>query len=216
MTYSYFQNFRAKIVKNELPGREAQLLMTPESRQQELMNLDVDSLSPKLASVLCLLYPNEKNELYFPLILRNKYPGVHSNQVGFPGGGFGKKDKDFLACALRETEEEIGVNANNVLSLRQLSDVYIPPSNFLVKAFVGMLEHTPAFKADPNEVQQIIHVPLKDLLNDAKLTQKRLSTSYASSIEVQAFEFEGFIVWGATAMILSELKVLLKNCEIGR
>lgn len=212
MTYSYFQNFRAKIVKNELPGREAQLLMTPELRQKELLNLDVNSLTPRLASVMCLLYPNEENELYFPLILRNKYPGVHSNQIGFPGGGLEKKDKNFLACALRETEEEIGIDASDVISLRQLTDVYIPPSNFLVKTYVGILDYMPHFKADANEVQQIIHVPLKDLLDDTKLTKKRLSTSYATSIMVQAFQFEGFLVWGATAMILSELKVLLKTC----
>lgn len=211
MTYSYFQNFRAKITKNELPGREAQLLMTPELRQKELLDLDVQKLTPKLASVLCLLYPNEKNELHFPLILRNKYPGVHSNQVGFPGGGFEKHDKDFIACAYRETEEEIGISKNDVQFLKQLTDVYIPPSNFLVKAFVGMLDYTPIFQPDEAEVQKIISVPLTDLLNDTKLTQKKITTSYASSIQVEAFEFNGYIVWGATAMILSELKELLKK-----
>ncbi len=211
MTYSYFQNFRAKITKNELPGRAAQLLMTPEIRKKELLDLDFKTLTPKLASVMCLLYPDQKGELHFPLILRNKYPGVHSNQVGFPGGGFEKNDKDFLACACRETEEEIGVSKNDVQYVKQLTDVYIPPSNFLVKAFVGILDYTPIFKPDESEVQKIIEVPLKDLLDNTKLTQKKISASYATSLMVQAFEFNQYVVWGATAMILSELKELLKT-----
>lgn len=186
--------------------------MTPEIRQHELRDLNLDALTPNLASVLCLLYPNKKNELYFPLILRNKYPGVHSNQVSFPGGRYEKKDKDFLTCALRETKEEIGVNAKDIFLLKQLTDVYIPPSNFLVKPFVGVLDYMPNFIAEEAEVQHIIHVPLKDLLDDKRRMVTRLTTSYATEIKVQAFNLEGHVVWGATAMILNELKVLIKTC----
>ena len=211
MTYSYFQNFRAKITKNDLPGRAAQLLMTPQLRQKELLELDFDSLSPKEAAVMCLLYPDQNNVLRFPLILRNKYPGVHSNQVSFPGGKLDTCDDSFLACALRETNEEIGVPTEDIQLLKQLTDVYIPPSNFLVKSFVGLLEKAPQFTPEPNEVQQIIQVSLDHLLDENSIIEETITTSYAKSIKVQAFNLEGHVVWGATAMILSELKVLLSD-----
>lgn len=160
--------------------------------------------------MLCVIYP-KNGELYFPLILRNTYPGVHSNQVGFPGGRIEKADKDFSETALRECEEEIGVKPSEVNLLRQLTDIYIPPSNFQVKSFVGICKQTPNFLLQPEEVDELIEVKLQDLLRDDVLFTKKISTSYANKIDVNAFKLNDFTVWGATAMILSEIKYLLKS-----
>lgn len=191
-------------------GRKAHAKMMPLSRKKELEALDFEKLSPKLAAVLCLIYPKNGN-LYFPLILRNTYPGVHSNQVSFPGGRIEDSDKDFEHTALRECEEEIGVPQNKVNILRQMSDIYIPPSNFQVKSFIGYCDETPQFQLQPEEVEQLIEVKLSDLLDDKVLITENLSTSYAKKIDVNAFKLNNFTVWGATAMILSEIKYLLKS-----
>lgn len=184
--------------------------MVPLSRKKELESLDFSSLSPKLAAVLCLIYP-ENGQLYTPLILRNTYPGVHSNQVSFPGGRKEKIDRNFEETALRECEEEIGVQQKSITILRQLTDVYIPPSNFQVKSFIGICDTTPLFKPQTKEVAQIIKVKLSDILNDGLITSTSISTSYTKQIKVNAFQLNNFIVWGATAMILSEIKYLLKS-----
>lgn len=184
--------------------------MVPESRKRELETMDFGALTPKKAAVLCLIYP-ENGELYIPLILRNTYPGVHSNQVSFPGGRAEFGDIDFTHTAMRECEEEIGVAQNDIFILRQLSDVYIPPSNFQVKSFIGFCDYTPKFKPQEDEVAQIIKVKIKDLLDEANITKELISTSYTNQIEVKAFKLNDFIVWGATAMILSEIKLLLKS-----
>lgn len=191
-------------------GRKAHAKMMPLSRKEELEALDFDTLSPKLAAVLCLIYP-KNGILHFPLILRNTYPGVHSNQVSFPGGRIEKSDSDFEHTALRECEEEIGVFQKDIQVLRQLSDIYIPPSNFQVKSFIGYCNKTPKFKLQPEEVEQLIEVKLSDLLDDGVLVTENLSTSYAQKIDVKAFKLNNFTVWGATAMILSEIKYLLKS-----
>ena len=184
--------------------------MMPLSRKEELEALDFSKLSPKLAAVLCLFYP-KNNEVYFPLILRNTYPGVHSNQVSFPGGRIEKSDRDFSHTALRECEEEIGVKQSNVELVKELTDIYIPPSNFQVKSFIGICNKTPDFILEAEEVEQLIEVNVKDLLDDSVVVTENLTTSYASKIDVKAFKLNNFIVWGATAMILSEIKSLLKD-----
>ena len=191
-------------------GRKAHAEMMPLSRKEALDSLDFKNLTPKFAAVLCLFYP-KAGEIYFPLILRNKYPGVHSNQVSFPGGRIEATDVDFSHTALRECEEEIGVQQSHVKLLKQLTDIYIPPSNFQVKSFIGFCNKTPNFRLQTSEVQELIEVKLSDLLDDSVLVSENLSTSYAHQIDVKAFKLNNFTVWGATAMILSEIKYLLKS-----
>lgn len=203
-------DLKTKIEKNKLLGRKAHAKMMPLSRKEELEALDFNTLSPKYAAVLCMLYP-KNGEIYFPLILRNTYPGVHSNQVSFPGGRIEKSDRDFSHTALRECEEEIGVEQSTIQVLKQLTDIYIPPSNFQVKSFIGVCYETPNFILQESEVEQLIEVNVKDLLDDSVLVNENLSTSYATKIDVKAFKLNDFIVWGATAMILSEIKYLLKG-----
>lgn len=210
MNTAYFKDFETKIKKNPLRGKYAHEEMMPALRKEELASLEKKKIQPNYAAVLCMFYP-KNDAVYFPLILRNSYPGVHSNQVSFPGGRREESDKDDGMTALRECEEEIGIAKEKIEIIRSLTDLYIPPSNFLVKPYLGWCEQTPHFVPQPEEVQQIIEVKVEDLLNESTLITENLTTSYAQMMAVKAFKLNDFVVWGATAMILSEIKHLLKS-----
>src|SRR5690606_34887427 len=167
--------------------------------------------TPRKAGVLALFYPGNGNMTCLLLILRTTYKGVHSNQIGFPGGKQEREDPDLLATALRETYEEVGVPPEHLTILRSLSHLYIPPSNFEVWPFIGLCNKKIPFVLQQKEVAALVEVPLNDFLDDGKVVNHNLSTSYAKNIDVPAFLSNGYIVWGATAMILSEIKELLKQ-----
>lgn len=131
--------------------------------------------------------------------------------MGFPGGKPELSDQNLEATAVRETWEEIGVLKDHIKLLFPLTELYIPPSNFIVFPFVGFTDATPDFKLQPSEVESIIEIPLNDVLDDSKRIFSLVSTSYGPKVNVPAFNFEGHIVWGATAMILMELIHLLNS-----
>jgi 8-oxo-dGTP pyrophosphatase MutT (NUDIX family) len=116
-----------------------------------------------------------------------------------------------LATALRETYEEVGVRPEHVEVIREMSEVYIPPSNFWVHPYVGLYKNPAPFILQQTEVEQLIEVPLMHVLDDSYLSSQTLSTSYAKNIEVPAFHLNGFTVWGATAMMLNEIRELIKQ-----
>ncbi len=180
-------------------------------RIDELANIDFKKLKPNEAGVMALFYPDASTHTNLALILRKTYKGVHSNQIGFPGGRVEATDKDLEETALRETEEEIGVPQKDITVIKKLTKLYIPPSNFWVHPFVGILEKTPELIPQESEVEAILEVKLEHFMDDENMVNQRLSTSYAKNIEVPAFKLNGHIVWGATGMMLSELKEMLKQ-----
>lgn len=211
MDFSEFKNKIVKIEKMELPGEQFHLKMAPIERLQALKKQARDTKTAKNAAVLALFYPSETNETYFVLILRKTYKGVHSAQVGFPGGKWEEGDVDYQATALRETEEEVGVPKNSINVHKKLSEIYIPPSNFFVQPYLGTINKKPHFILQEEEVEAIIEVPLKEFMEDAVKITKRLATSYAKEIEVPAFLLQNKVVWGATAMMLNEVREMLKR-----
>ena len=145
------------------------------------------------------------------LILRKTYKGVHSAQIGFPGGKYENEDTSLKETALRETEEEIGVLRNTVSVLKKLTEVYIPPSNFFVQPYLGITKNTPNFILQEEEVETLIEVPLIHFMDDTIKIHQNLTTSYAKNIKVPAFLLNNYLVWGATAMMLSEVREMLKE-----
>lgn len=184
--------------------------MAPILRINELASIDIKAKKPNKAGVMALFYPNKYEITNLVLILRKTYKGVHSNQVGFPGGRVENYDKNLKHTALRETEEEVGVPKAEVRVVKKLTKLYIPPSNFWVHPYVGLIDKTPKLIPQESEVEKILEVDLEDFLDEKNLISQELSTSYAKNIQVPAFSLNGHIVWGATAMMLSELKDLLK------
>ncbi len=160
---------------------------------------------------MALFYPNAENLTHLLLILRKTYKGVHSNQIALPGGKAENSDSDLLATALRETHEEVGVRPEHVSIVKSLTEVYIPPSNFEVQPYMGLYENPLPFVLQKSEVASLIEVSLIDFLDDANIFEQNLSTSYAENIDIPAFKLNGYTVWGATAMMLNEIKEILKQ-----
>lgn len=211
MQFSEFSREIVKIKNLDLPGEAYHLKMAPIERLLELKRQARDKKSAKQAAVLCLFYPNGDRTTHFTLILRNTYKGVHSAQIGFPGGKVEAEDTSLTDTALREFEEEVGVNRNHIKVLKQLTEIYIPPSNFFVQPFLGMVDYHPQFVRQEEEVDAILEVPLSEFLDDSNLITQKLTTSYAKEIEVPAFQLQGQVVWGATAMMLNEIREMLRR-----
>jgi len=209
MTFINFFDATSAISEVELPSITSHIKMAPLERVKSLQEPIYSSLTAKKAAVMMLFYPKE-SETHLVLIKRNSYPGVHSSQIAFPGGKVDPEDVDYRQTALRETFEEIGISEDKISVVKDFTPLYIPPSDFLVYPFMGVCSTEIEFVLQQEEVAGIIEVPLKTLLDDAIISNKILDTSYAKSLKVPVFEIEGHIVWGATAMMLSELKDVLK------
>ncbi|WP_456423558.1 NUDIX hydrolase [Lutibacter sp.] len=209
MDFNFFKTTISKLENLPVGGLEAQFKLAPKLRLNYSQN-KIKALNPKKAAVTALFYPNKNNETCFLLTLRASYNGTHSSQISFPGGKYDKKDNNLESTALRETFEEVGIHPHKITIFKQMTDVFIPPSNFLVTPFLGYLKRTPLFTKN-HEVEKLISVTIKDLLEDSSISTTTLSTSYATNIEVPCFVLNSYVVWGATAMMLSEIKQLIKN-----
>lgn len=167
-------------------------------------------LPPRPGSVLILIYP-ESGEILFPLTQRPQYVGTHSGQISLPGGK-AEEGEDFLATALREAEEEIGVVASQIKFIGKLSEFFVIPSNFLVTPIVGISKNKPDFKADSFEVEKIIMGNLYDLIGDDAIKTKEILAAGRYPLLAPHFIVEGNLVWGATAMMLNELRMVVREC----
>ncbi|WP_223552082.1 CoA pyrophosphatase [Aestuariivivens sp. NBU2969] len=211
MKFDEFLKSLSKIKNIPLPAESSHFKMVPPFRR-ELLKLQKEAIKhAKHAGVVALFYPDKHKWTKFVLILRNTYTGVHSAQIGFPGGKLEPQDESLQYTAVRETFEEIGVPIHDIEILRELSQVYIPPSNFYVSPFLGIVNHPPVFKIQEDEVQAVIEVDLQDFLDDNMLITRKVRTSYSVAVEVPAFLLNGHVVWGATAMMLSEIKDLIRQ-----
>lgn len=212
MLFSSFLESVVKIKHLELSGEDSHAKMSPPYRL-ELAEKNKEKIkTARKAGVMALFYPNSKEETQLVLILRKTYKGVHSAQVGFPGGKYEDEDcNDLMQTAIRETEEEVGVAKANFEVLKTMSPLYIPPSNFIVHPFVGISNKKLTFVKQDEEVEAIIEVKLVDFLDESNCITTSVPTSFGVEIDVPAFKLEGHIVWGATAMMLGEIKDLLKQ-----
>ena len=196
--------------RQPLPGVASHLKMSPGHRVKEFYGSTDTLPSARKSAVLILLFP-ENGKLKTVFIKRSEYNGVHSGQISFPGGKFELTDISFKETALRETNEEIGVSEDQIEIIGQLSDFYIPPSNFLVKVFVGYSTHKPVFIKDKKEVQSIVDVFVEEFYDNNIIAEKEFySTSQQIKVKAPAYIINGLEIWGATAMIVSELLDVLK------
>lgn len=192
-----------------LPGQKAHRMMSPQP-------VDSRRFDPKIppnhrkSGVLLLFYP-ENNGTFFPLIKRPEYVGFHSGQVALPGGKMELEDENIIQTALREAAEEVGIDQEKVRILGQMSDLYIPTSNFLVSPVLGFLDYRPDFIPEAKEVSRIISTDVPLLFNPEIRKQTIFDFGENGKLTTPYFEIDGEIVWGATAMILSELIQLLNQ-----
>ena len=187
-----------------LPGKEVQYQMAPPGRSHDYPKHN----NFKLAAVSLLLY-NKQNEIYFPLIQRthNNFNDKHKGQISLPGGKFDNSDPDLYHCALRELEEELGVEKHKIKPVGSLTDLFIPVSNFKVHPYVVFSDNNVKFVPQPSEVQYILEIPLKDLLDQNKMKTGKITLYNGMELEdIPYFSLNDHVVWGATAMILNEFK----------
>ena len=211
MRFKAFEKTISEINTLRLPGINTQLKMAPPFREQLLERFKEERKSAKPAAVLALFYPSIEGETLMVLILRKSYKGVHSAQVGFPGGKPEPEDVSKEATALRETWEEIGISSDKITVLRELTSIYIPPSNFLVSPFLGIARTPLSFILQPSEVDAVLEVSLSDFMNDKFEVESEISAADGTAYEVPAFKLNNRIVWGATAMMMIEIKSMLNQ-----
>jgi len=208
------EKFLSLCFEKRLPGIEAHLGIAPKHRQKDIINAKLRNNGVR-SSVLILFY-EKAGEIYLVFIRRPNHSGVHSGQISFPGGRWEKTDKSLYHTALREAREEVGIFPEKVRYKGKLSDLYIPPSNFLVSPFVGIYKGACTFEPDPAEVAAIVEIPFSFFLAPGSLTRVDITVRGTELISTPAFVYAENIIWGATAMILNELIVLWENvmCEI--
>lgn len=211
MTFDKFINLYTNIQNMALPGESSQLKMAPASRLVEQKRMSKQNGTARKAAVMVLIYGS--TELNIALIRRAFDGSVHSGQIALPGGEKEGVDKDLLATAKRELYEEIGVGEESYKVVRKLTDIYIPPSNFHVQPFMAICHKLPVFNKQDREVAEVIQMPLDKLLDDDFLINTKLKSAYNTMIEVPAFKVNEHIVWGATAMILHEVRDLVKHVQ---
>ncbi len=168
-------------------------------------------IPPKPGSVLILLY-EEEGLIKFPLIKRPEYLGAHSGQVSLPGGK-AEPGETLIETALREGEEEIGVIRAEIEVIGALSEFFVMPSNFMVTPVVAFASRQPQFVADQHEVESILKGDLKALLQESAIREKEILAAGRYKMLAPHFEVENQIVWGATAMIINELRFILQEVE---
>lgn len=163
---------------------------------------------PRQGCVLILIYPVD-DRAFTVFIKRNEYDGIHSGQISFPGGQVEQQDGSHHETALREAWEETGIDPRKVSIIGELTRLYIPPSNFLVFPVLGYSYDRPSFRPDPSEVQQIIELEVSKLSDPAIITQMKITLPEGVSLEAPCYALNGHIIWGATAMMVSELLEML-------
>ncbi len=193
-------------LKRSLPASLAHEVMRAKPIGQAFPKFE-HKLPPKLGSVLILLY-EENGSIKFPLIKRPTYTGAHSGQVSLPGGK-AEPGEDIFQAALREGEEEIGVNKNDIQVMGRLSDFNVLPSNFLVTPIVATINYVPRFIPDPYEVEKIIEADLPELLQEDAIKEKEILAAGLYPMMAPYFLIENEIVWGATAMMLNEFRMII-------
>jgi 8-oxo-dGTP pyrophosphatase MutT (NUDIX family) len=206
MNFAAFTDALQRRLQQPLPGEAAHLRMMAGSR----LRLSIKpNEKTRRSAVLILFYPH-RGEIYLPLILRPLYDGVHAGQMAFPGGRMERTDENLVRTALRESQEEIGIRVSDVRVLGQLTELFIPPSNFFVQPVIGVINHRPDFYPDPREVEQVVEVQLETLLDETIVGDTQIDVR-GVMIDAPFFQIQNHKVWGATAMMISELLAVISE-----
>ncbi len=168
---------------------------------------------PRVCAVMMAFFEDE-GKVALPFMQRPDDGSVHGGQISLPGGGIEEVDKDLFDTAIREAKEEIGIQVMRSSVMGTLSEVYIPPSNSLVTPVLASLPSRPErYIPDPSEVAQVLEVAIADLRDPANHTEKAVTLCDGRTMYFPAFGIDDYLIWGATASILSELFLLLEELD---
>jgi len=206
----FFELLKQELQK-PLPGIEVQLQMASSDRMIKNFPRSPGN-DARIAAVLILLYPYN-DSIYTVFMQRHNYEGVHGGQISFPGGKKEPADKDIIETALREANEETGVDPDSISIIGNLTPLFIPVSNMLVAPVVGWTGQKPVYIEQPEEVVFLFDADLKTLL-DPGIVKSKPMLIRGKSIDVKYFDYDGNVIWGATAMILHELLTIIREGNI--
>lgn len=195
-----------------LPGASSHALLKPYLKISKHINAP-QLLKPRPGAVMALIYPVKKIP-HLLFIERPVYDGVHSGQIAFPGGKIEKSDGSFLDAALRETHEEVGIIKDDITVVGPLTEVFVLASNFMVYPFVGYLKEQPKMILEQKEVASTLEVPLYKFFEEDVLKEKPIKNALGFTLMAPYYDIDGKVLWGATAMMVSELCSILKTQNI--
>jgi 8-oxo-dGTP pyrophosphatase MutT (NUDIX family) len=211
-----FRDFRDKIreaLTMELPGELAHKMMMPTVRNDNL-KMPPSHTPPVKSAVLLLMYPGDEGQINFPLIQRPTYNGAHSGQVSLPGGKAEPTDESLIYTALREAKEEVGIIPADIEVIGRMTNLFIWVSNYIVTPVVALCNQKPAFQKDPKEVDSIIETDLHDIINPSKRKEGTVFSRGQYQIQSPYIDINKKVVWGATAMMLNELSMIVDKAKI--
>lgn len=199
----HFIDHLAQNLQRPLPGQPAQYRMAHAVRRHQ----STPPPDARQAGVMALLFPEQDGwHLTFIQRVATNPNDRHSGQISFPGGKYEPGDENLLQTALRETHEEIGVPPAQVTVLGALTPLYIPVSNFEVHPFVGCTDSPPVFSPQASEVTAVLTIPITYFSDPASVRKADITVGPNITLKsVPYFDLNGEVLWGATAMILSEL-----------
>lgn len=192
------ENLKVQL-QNELPGNTVHAKLLPPGRVQHIPSKNHFVVQ---SSVILLLFPDDKN-IKIVVIHRPKTMKNHAGQIAFPGGKVEPEDSGFIATALRETYEEIGVPPSEIEILGILTPIFVQVSNFVINPVVGWCKSKPNFTLDCSEIENLYAFNIEEL-KSADCIHSRNMETISGMLEVPGFSIDGLFIWGATAMILSE------------
>lgn len=209
MNFDELTRFLEKRVQSTMPGDVAHQKMKPNLANGAPLKIK-HSTPPRKGGVLILLYEDE-GIVRFPLIQRPNYEGIHSGQMALPGGRYEEEDQNQFQTALRESHEEIGVDQGKVEVLGSLTEFFVAASNYMVLPVIGKIDFKPNFVPEPREVQEVVTPPITHLIDPNRLKEKEIIVRNGFKMNCPYFDLEGRTVWGATAMMLSEMVEILEE-----
>ena len=210
MDFSLFTDtLKDKLSNYPLPGQDAQYIMAGANIKHNRINLH--TLADYKKSAVCLLLYEKNRDVYFTLMKRPHTHQYHAGQIALPGGSC-DPDESYEETALRELQEETGVLISHSDILGTLTPLYIPVSNFYIQPIVAASQTKPLFDPSKEEVEELIEYKLRDILDETIVSETLVNlTPEGFKIKAPYFNIQGNVLWGATAMILSEVKQLLKQ-----
>lgn len=208
MNHHPFYHYLSDRIKKDLPGKEAQHKMSPVPLDPDVVLPGDPSETAHPSGVLIPLYPDNSNKLHVILTLRTNNIR-HAGQISFPGGRR-ENNESLKQTALRETREEIGVEESQVLIAGALSPLYLHRTDNQITPFVGFLESCPTFNPNPLEVKEVLTVSLDTLLSESSQKREQWNLTHIS-LDVPFWNIHNVPLWGATAMIMSELLELYRT-----